>query len=96
MRVRFEPKSRGIESLLDEPGVEAALGRVAHQVEAAANSRGIHIGSGRNRRPVPIVVHVEVAPSRRARAVVLIAHPAGIAIEAKYGLLTGALAAVAH
>lgn len=95
MTIKYVPRTVGIEDLLDDDGVRELLGKEANRVAAAARARGIHVGSGRHRQPVPIVVVVEVG-KKRARAAVIVDHPAGMAIEAKYGLLRGALATVAR
>lgn len=75
-----------LDALLKDPGIAAEVNDLAHRVAAGAahtTQAGIEL---------PIVVD-EYTTDRRA-ASVTIAHPAGLAAQAKYGVLTKAAAAV--
>lgn len=70
--------------------VTAAAEKVAGNVQAQGIQVGDHDGGPRE---VPLPVKVDTDVSDRARASVILAHPAGIAVQAKHGALTRAAAA---
>jgi len=83
---------QGIEFILKtqmrEPVIKAAEAMAAH-----IRSQGIKVGDrdgGPRERDLPVTVKVHT--SDRVRAVVLINHPAAIAVEAKHGVLKKAAA----
>lgn len=91
--VRIELNSSGIRELLVDDDVLDMLEDKARDVADAAQARGISVGStsgGSGETPLPVDVEASVSGSR-ARAVVIIAHPAGIAVEAKHRVLVGSL-----
>lgn len=83
---------------LDSGGVAAVLksGAVASAVTAAADQVADQVrGQGRtvgNDDDLPVVV--DTYTTDRAAASVTLAHPAGLAVQAKHGALTAAAAAV--
>lgn len=87
---RVKLNRRGMRELLRSEGVQAVLGRkaaaVADQVEAA----GIRVDGTPGRVPVPVAVEVG-AGEQRARARVILDHPAGAAVESKHGILTSSI-----
>ena len=87
---RLNVKTTGIRRLLSSPGVEADLGeralRVADEVEAA----GIRVEGAPGRIDLPVTVTVATG-GKRARARVILDHPAGQAVEAKHGILAASI-----
>lgn len=76
----------GMAELLKSSGVADVVGNVADSV--ADNVRG-HSAVTRNSLPVD----VRHGQSDRARSIVAITHPAGLAVQAKHGVLTRAVSA---
>ena len=68
--------------------VEDAANRVAENVGA----QGLVATSGSAESPAAITAEVETSTTDRARAVVTISHPAGLAMQARHGVLTKAAA----
>jgi hypothetical protein len=87
---RFRPDSRGIQKLLTAPGVEADIGARALRIAAQVEAAGIQVERGRQRKDIPVTVTVTSGGSR-ARARVILDHPAGQAVEAKYGILAASV-----
>lgn len=87
--VRIELARDGLRAYLASPEVQAMLERKARAVAQAAESRAIKV-EGTPGTPVPIEVASRSGGSR-ARASVYIAHPSGLAVEAKHRLLGGSL-----
>lgn len=87
---RVKLNRRGMRNLLRSEDVQAMLGRkaaaVAEQVEAA----GIRVDGVPGTVALPVAVDVAVG-AERARARVILDHPAGIAVEAKHGILTSSI-----
>lgn len=83
---------------LDHKGIAEALRtsvqirenveRLAEQVAANVRSQAHHVASGDE-----LPVDVSMYTTDRPHAVVVIAHPAGVGMQAKYGVLTKAAAA---
>ena len=87
MRDKVRLDSRGIESLLKGATMQRAVKLKAEQVRARIIGMGHTVADG---QPLPVEVFAGV--SDRARATVALAHPAGEAVQAKYGSLTKAAA----
>lgn len=90
---RIELNGDGIRELLASSEVQAMLARKAHQVKDAAD--GQHVQVSATEEPfqdvdIPVTV-VEAGNAKRARALVTLDHPAGLAVEAKHRLLAGSL-----
>lgn len=83
-RVRLDPK--GMEDLLRSPGVAAEVTSTAGRVREIARGDAAVM---RHRMPVRSTSGF----TDRARAIVTIAHPGGLGVQAKYGSLTKAVAA---
>jgi NADH dehydrogenase FAD-containing subunit len=92
---RFRPNSRGIQKLLTAPGVEADIGARALRIAAQVEAAGIQVERGRQRKDIPVTVTVTSGGSR-ARARVILDHPAGRAVEAKYGILAASVDAAGN
>jgi len=69
----------------------AVMGELADKVAANVHSQGIKVGD-RNGGPREIELPVKIVhgTTDRARATVILDHPAGIAVQAKHGALTKA------
>lgn len=83
--------SAGIRAILTSTAAHRAVQAAAEAV--AENVRGQNIGVGDQDggpREVELPVTVSVTTTDRAKALVTIAHPAGIAVQAKHGALTKA------
>lgn len=87
-RVRL--KRRGMRDLLRSDAVQAMLARKAEAVAEQVEAAGIRVDGEPGRIPLPVTVDV-AAGSERARARVILDHPAGIAVEAKHGILTASI-----
>lgn len=90
--VRIEMDYAGVGELLRSSGVQNDLNDRARQVADAAGSRGVTVEGENGPEAVPITT-VEAGSSKRARALVVTDHPAGLAIESKYRLLVGSIEA---
>lgn len=91
--VRIELNGDGIRELLGSDGVQDMLTSKAEAVAEAARSRGITVGptdGGSGEVPLPIEAKATGTASR-ARAIVVVDHPAALAAEAKHRLLGGSL-----
>lgn len=79
----------GIAEVLKSAAMAAAVHAAAETV--AANARGIRVEEipGEIQLPVEVTDHI----TDRARSSVTLAHPAGQAVQAKYGVLTKGAAA---
>jgi hypothetical protein len=86
---RIELARNGLREVLAGPQVQAMLERKARAVAQAAEARGIKV-EGDDSVALPIKVESR-AGGTRARASVIIDHPAGLAVEAKHRLLGGSL-----
>lgn len=86
--------SAGVAAIAKSAGVRGLVDAAAEAV--AANVRELNIGVGdRDGGPREIALPVKVGNSTtdRATASVILAHPAGIAVQAKHGALTKAASA---
>ncbi|AYF29308.1 hypothetical protein CSH63_17920 [Micromonospora tulbaghiae] len=87
-RVRLN--RRGMRELLCSEGVQEMLAGKASAVAAEVEAAGIRVEGEPGRIALPVTVAVEVGAGR-AFAQVILDHPAGLAVEAKHGLLTAAI-----
>ena len=69
--------------------VQDAAEKIAQQVE----EQNIRVGAFRGSGDIDLPVKVEVTTTDRAHAQVVLAHPAGAAVQAKHGALTRAASA---
>ena len=84
----------GIAALLKSPELHKVVNAEAEKVADNVRSQGIKVGDvdgGKHERELP--VKVDPQTSDRARARVILAHPAGLAVQAKHGALSKAAAA---
>lgn len=80
--------SRGIEEVAKSREMRAAIEDLADKVAANVRSQVIRVEGTPGDTALP--VEVSVYETDRARASVIIAHPAGLAVQAKHGALTRA------
>jgi len=80
----------GIQELLGSSEVQDLLMDKGEAVARAARGRGILVGGEPGTTPLPVAV-VNASTDRRARVLVFLDHPAGLAVEAKHRLLVGSL-----
>lgn len=88
--VRIELNRAGIRSLLADGDTQAMLDRKAEAVASAAQGRGITVEGEDPGVPLPVAVR-PAGNATRARALVVLDHEAGLAVEAKHRLLVGSL-----
>lgn len=86
--IRFDPASLG--AVLKGSQMQDAVRHVAEAIAANVDAQGLVAQSGVGNVGPEIKGTVRVSVSDRARATVTIAHPAGIAMQAKHGVLTRA------
>lgn len=89
MTVRL--KSSGIDKVAESAGISGAVADLAEKVADNLRSQG-HMVEGIPGE-IALPVRVSVYETDRARASVTIAHPSGLAVQAKHGALTRAAAA---
>lgn len=82
--------ARVLKSAMMQRAVRAAADAIASAVKEQGQQVGDFEGAGRIDIPVEVVDSV----GDRARSTVLLAHPAGAAVQAKHGRLTKGAAAV--
>lgn len=90
-RVRLD--SRGIAALLKSAPIDAAAKAAAEAVADNVRDQGITVGDkdgGSHEYDLPVKVFPHTTD--RAHVVVALAHPAGLAVQAKHGALTKAAA----
>lgn len=90
--IRIELDRSGVGALLRSDAVQAMLDHKAEAVADAARSRGIMVEGKPGDVPLPIVTR-RARTATRARSVVAIDHPSGLAVESKHRLLAGSLTA---
>jgi len=87
---RVRVNRRGMRDLLRSEDMQEMLGRKALAVADAVEAAGIRVEGVPGRVALPVTVSVLVS-AERARARVILDHPAGIAVEAKHGILTSSI-----
>lgn len=90
IRVRVKLNRRGMRDLLRSEGVQQVLARKAAAVAGQVEAAGIRVEGKPGRVELPVKVDV-AAGAERARARVILDHPAGLAVEAKHGILTSSI-----
>jgi len=88
--VLIELDRPGVAALLASPDVQRMLDDKAKAVANAARNRGIKVSGTPGVVDLPVEV-VSAGNAKRARALVSIDHPSGLAVEAKHRLLVGSL-----
>lgn len=93
MARNFRRNSRAIEAFLKGSEVTRMVSDAAEEVAENARNQGSRVGDrDGGPREIDMPVKVTVYETDRARASVTLAHPAGIADQAKNGTLTKAAA----
>lgn len=87
---RVKLHRRGMRELLRSEDVQQLLAGKAQGVAEQVEAAGIRVDGTPGRVPLPVAVEVG-AGEGRARAVVVLDHPSGIAVEAKHGVLTSSI-----
>lgn len=93
-KVRVELDHQGIGEIARSMKMQRLIEGLAERVAANVRAQGIKVGDrdgGPREIDLPVVVDSDVTD--RARSVVKIKHPAGLAVQAKHGVLTKAAAA---
>lgn len=90
--IRIELDRAGVGELLRSDGMQAVLDSKAEAVANAARGRGIRVEGTPGDVLLPIITR-RARSSTRARSVVAIDHPSGLAVESKHRLLVGSLGA---
>lgn len=85
--------SAGVRAHLNSPEVAAEVRAAAEKVAANVNAQGLTASSGAAKSGSAITAVVWSYTTDRAAAAVSIQHPAGLAMQAKHGVLTKAATA---
>jgi hypothetical protein len=88
MATRVTLNTRGLDAALNTAGAKRAVAVLAEKV--ADNARAAAPDVEGIPGDIPLPVRVDVYETDRARAEVWLAHPSGLAVQAKHGLLTRA------
>jgi hypothetical protein len=94
-RKNFTRNSAGLARILRSTQMHRLVQDAAEEVAANVKAQGIKVGDrdgGPHEYDLP--VEVSVTTTDRAHATVILAHPAGAAVQAKHGALTKAAAEV--
>lgn len=83
----------GIAAILKSGGMQALVSSAAEEIAGNIRSQGITVGDFTGAGEIPLPVTVSVTTTDRAHASVTLAHPAGVAVQAKHGALTRAASA---
>jgi hypothetical protein len=79
---------RGLANLLTSTEMHRLVQDVAEQIGRNVEAQGITVGDkDGGAHEIPLPVKVEVTTTDRAHGSVILAHPAGIAVQAKHGAL---------
>lgn len=89
MRFNIKLDHAGIAEILKSSEMAAAVTDIAEHI--AENARGIMVDGIPGAIPLPVEVVTRETPTRAAARVTL-AHPSGMAVQAKHGVLTGGAA----
>lgn len=93
MGVTVHMSYAGWGEVLRSPQMQAIIAAKAEQIAASVRAAGITVGDREGGpREIPLPVEVSHDVTDRARSRVTLAHPAGMAVQAKHGVLTQAAA----
>lgn len=84
----------GLKALVNSREMRKLTADAAEKIADEVRGEGIQVGAFKGSGRIPLPVRVDSETTDRAAASVVLAHPAGIAVQAKYGALTKAAAAV--
>lgn len=94
MAAKVTLNSRGLEQVLKSAEMRKAVEAAAQEVADNVRDQNITVGDvDGGSHEIDLPVKVEVYETDRARASVLLAHPAGLAVQAKHGALSKAASA---
>ena len=86
---------RGLGAFLESTAMHALVQEASERIADQVRDQGIRVGDhDGGRGEIDLPVEVEVTTTDRAHGSVLLAHPAGAAVQAKHGALTRAASAV--
>ena len=88
---KIHPNIKGLNEALKAPAGRAVVEKAAEEIAANVRSLGVDVEGIPGDIELP--VRVDYYESDRSRATVWLAHPAGLAVEAKHGALTKAASA---
>lgn len=96
MRAKIKFDTRGLEEAAKSADMHRAIDALAERVASAARGQNQMVEDGKVALPVKVYTDKTTTDMRvnRARAYVSLAHPAGLAVQAKHGTLTKAAAQV--
>jgi hypothetical protein len=80
--------SRGIEEVAKSREMRAVITDLAEQIADNARAQGVRVEGEPGDTPLPVEVSSYITD--RARSSVILAHPAGLAVQAKHGTLSRA------
>lgn len=86
MRIRFKHSREGIREILTRAETQETLHAKGLAVADAIKSAGIRVEGDPGQIPLPVEVRTS-GRGIRARTVVVLDHPSGLAVEAKHKLL---------
>jgi hypothetical protein len=85
----------GLAAILKGAGARALVKKTAQEIASRVEAQDLTVGAFRGGSgEIPLPVKVKTETTDRASASVVLAHPAGIAVQAKHGALTRAAAAL--
>lgn len=93
-KFRVRVRNAGLQEIKRSTAAKQAVLEAAERVAASVRAENIRVGDqdgGPDEVPLPVIVR-EDETVNGARAHVVLAHPAGIAVQAKHGSLTKAAA----
>lgn len=94
-RFRVKLNTQEIAARLKDDDVRAAVRELAEKVKSNVEAQGIRVGDrdgGAHEYDLPVTINSQTTD--RAREVVVLPHAAGLAVQAKHGVLTKAASAV--
>jgi hypothetical protein len=83
----------GIAAILKSGEMQALVAKAADEIAENVRGQGFTVGPLKGSGQIPLPVTVSTTVTDRAHASVILAHPAGIAVQAKHGALTRAASA---
>lgn len=92
MARRIKLNSTAIADVLKRRETHKAVNDLAYEIAKNVRAQGVTVGAFKGKGEIPLPVTVFESTTDRARASVQITHPAGIAEQAKRGVLTKAAA----
>ena len=91
--VEFHRNSAGFEAVLKSAAMHRVVAEATEKIAENARAQGVTVGAFAGSGEIPLPVTTEMTTTDRAHGTVLLAHPAGIAAQAKHGVLTKAASA---